>query len=136
MGVYLEQVISEGLRYMVLPNTARYCTETYKIPDSDFTVPKGMKVIIPTAGLEFDPERFSVEKKSSIVTGAYQPFGFGPKQCIGYNLMRMEAKVMFAHMLRSQKLEALEKLPVKPVLDKESFLRPIGLDKITLVQRI
>ena len=41
-------MISEGLRYMVLPNTARYCTETYKIPDSDFTVPKGMKVIIPT----------------------------------------------------------------------------------------
>jgi len=42
---------------------------------------------------------------------------------------------MFAHMLRCRKLEALEKLPVKPVLDKESFLRPIGLDKITLVQR-
>ena len=42
---------------------------------------------------------------------------------------------MFAQMLRCQKLEALEKLPVKPVLDKESFIRPIGLDKITLVRR-
>jgi len=144
--VYLEQVLSEGLRYMVLPNTSRYCTRTYKIPDSDFTIPKGMKVLIPTSGLhfdpeywsdpeEFDPDRFSVENKSNIVTGAFQPFGFGPKGCIGYNLMRMEAKVMFAHMLRRHKLEALEKLPRKPVLDKESFLRPIGLDKITLVQR-
>jgi len=139
-------VLSEGLRYMVLPNTSRYCTRTYKIPDSDFTIPKGMKVLIPTSGLhfdpeywshpeEFDPDRFSVENKSNIVTGAFQPFGFGPKGCIGYNLMRMEAKVMFAHMLRRHKLEALEKLPRKPVLDKESFLRPIGLDKITLVQR-
>ena len=42
------QVLSEGLRYMVLPNTSRYCTRTYKIPDSDFTIPKGMKVLIPT----------------------------------------------------------------------------------------
>merc|ERR1719507_428710 len=144
--VYLEQVISEGLRYMAIPNTARYCTRTYKIPDSDFTIQKGMKVLIPISGLhfdpeywpnpeEFDPDRFSVENKSNIVTGAFQPFGFGPKSCIGYNLMRMEAKVMFAHMLRHHKLEALEKLPVKPVPDPESFMRPIGLNKITLVQR-
>ena len=42
------QVISEGLRCMSLPSTSRFCTETYKIPDSDFTVPKGMKVIIPS----------------------------------------------------------------------------------------
>ena len=42
------QVISEGLRYMVLPNTSRFCTKAYKIPDSDFTIPKGMKVMIPT----------------------------------------------------------------------------------------
>ena len=42
---------------------------------------------------------------------------------------------MFAHMLRHNKLEALEKLPVKPVSDPEAFMRPIGLNKITLVQR-
>ena len=109
-----QQVISEGLRYMCLSHTSRYCTESYKIPDSDFTIPKGMKVIIPTvsifqsikseinsSGLEydslilqnglhfdpdywtnpetFDPERFSTENKSKLVTGAFQPFGFGPK---------------------------------------------------------
>ena len=97
-------MISEGLRYMSLPSTSRFCTETYKIPDSDFTVPKGMKVIIPTvsqveidsinvlnqAGLhfdpeywshpdEFDPDRFSLENRNNLVSGAYQPFGFGPK---------------------------------------------------------
>ena len=42
---------------------------------------------------------------------------------------------MFAHMLRRHKLEALEELPVRPVLDKDSFLAPVGFDKITLVQR-
>ena len=48
---YITQVISEGLRYMVLPNTSRFCTEAYKIPDSEFTIPKGMKIIIPTVSL-------------------------------------------------------------------------------------
>ena len=47
------QVISEGLRYMVLPNTSRYCTEAYNIPDSNFTIPKGMKVLIPTVRTVF-----------------------------------------------------------------------------------
>ena len=81
-----------------------------------------------------------------------------PRQCIGYNLMRMEAKVtcfkvgiscfplvhatenllqvMFVHLLRSYKLESVEELPKKPVLGKDSFLMPEGLDKITLVKRV
>ena len=42
---------------------------------------------------------------------------------------------MFAQLLRCHKLEALEELPRKPVLDKEGFLMPVGLDKITLVNR-
>ena len=49
------QVISEGLRYMAIPNTARYCTRTYKIPDSDFTIQKGMKVLIPIVCTVFAP---------------------------------------------------------------------------------
>jgi len=137
--VYLEQVISEGLRYMCLSHTSRYCTESYKIPDSDFTIPKGMKVIIPTNGLHFDPdywtnpetfdpERFSTENKSKLVTGAFQPFGFGPKQCIGYNLMRMEAKVMFVHLLRGHKLEPLEELPKIPVTDKSYLIQLRDMD--------
>ena len=28
---------------------------------------------------EFDPDRFSLENRNNLVSGAYQPFGFGPK---------------------------------------------------------
>ena len=47
------QVISEGLRFICLPNTSRYCTQAFKIPDSDFIIPKGIKVIIPSVSLLF-----------------------------------------------------------------------------------
>ena len=45
-------------------------------------------------------------------------------------------QVMFVHLLRSYKLESVEELPKKPVLGKDSFLMPEGLDKITLVKRV
>ena len=61
--------------------------------------------------------------------------GQGEKMILKQVLATLDLQVMFAHMLRRHKLEALEELPVKPVLDKESFLTPIGFDKITLLQR-
>ena len=52
-----------------------------------------------------------------------------------YVNLLLSSQVMFAQLLRCHKLEALEELPRKPVLDKEGFLMPVGLDKITLVNR-
>ena len=92
-----------------LAYTVRYCTKEYKIPGSDFVIPKGTKVFIPIvscygydqtrnnlikplvqAGLHydpkywknpdvFDPERFSSENKSSIDPITFQTFGSGPR---------------------------------------------------------
>jgi len=143
---YLDQVLTEALRLIPLPNTARYCTKEYKLPGTDFTVPKGMKVMIPTAGLHldpsywpdphtFDPDRFLPENRADHPTGAYQPFGLGPRQCIGYNLIKMEAKVMFCYLLRNYRLEATEELPKHFKYDKNSFLKPEGVDKIRIAER-
>ena len=42
------QVISEGFRRGILPQTARECTKAWKIPGDNFVIPKGMNVIIPS----------------------------------------------------------------------------------------
>jgi len=143
---YLDQVINEGLRRVPFSNTARFCTKDYRIPGTSFTIPKGMKVMIPTAGLHFDPEfwpepdtfdpeRFAIENKTSIAKGAYQPFGFGPRQCIGYNLMKTESKVMFCHLLRNFRLGSSEDLPKQFKLNKDAFLSMEGLEKIRIMKR-
>ena len=42
------QVISEGLRRGILPQTQRECTKAWKIPGANFVIPAGMNVIIPS----------------------------------------------------------------------------------------
>jgi len=143
---FLDQVINEGMRIMCFPFTARYCTKDYTIPGSQFTIPKGMKVFIPIIGLHhdpeywpspdtFDPDRFSPDNKSSIPTGAFQPFGSGPRQCIGMNLIKMEAKVMLGYLLRNFRLVPGPNISQKMVYKKDSFVGIEGVDKLTIVRR-
>ncbi len=64
---------------------------------------------------EFRPERFSPENKTSIKTGTYMPWGLGPRQCMGIQLARMEARVLFFHLLRKYRFDPCEKttIPLK-----------------------
>lgn len=95
---YLDMVVSEALRkWAPSPVTDRICVKDYVYKDSDglkFKIMKGDSCWIPTYGLhhdpkyfpnprKFDPERFSDENKHNINMGAYQPFGSGPRNCIG-----------------------------------------------------
>jgi len=143
---YMDQVINEGMRLCAFPYTVRQCTKDYTIPNSQFTIPKGMKVIIPIAGLHhdpeywanpdtFDPDRFSTENKSNIQTGSFQPFGNGPRQCLGSNLMKMEAKVMLGHLLRKFRLVPTGDLSQKIVYDKYKLMGIAGVDKVDIVTR-
>lgn len=72
----------------------RVCTKKYKIPESDITLDIGMKVLIPTYALHFDPKyypqpeifdpmRFTEENKALRPDGTFLPFGDGPRICIG-----------------------------------------------------
>merc|ERR1712079_71404 len=45
--LYLDQVLSEGLRHGCLSLTSRFCTKPWKIPGDNFVIPKDMKVMIP-----------------------------------------------------------------------------------------
>jgi cytochrome P450 family 6 len=88
-------VVSETLRmYPILPFLDRVSTDTYKMPDCDFVLEKGVPVYISMLGMHYDPEyfpnpekfdpnRFSEENKSNILPCSYFPFGEGPRICIG-----------------------------------------------------
>lgn len=80
--------------YPPVPLLHRKCTIDYKIPDTEITLNKGQRTIIPVMGLHYDseyysepekfqPERFDDEAKKKIPQFAYLPFGDGPRNCIG-----------------------------------------------------
>lgn len=67
-------------------NITRIATKAYEVPNTNFTIPKGMRVYIPTFAIhhdeefypnpeEFIPERFS--EGGNIPAGAFIPFGDG-----------------------------------------------------------
>jgi len=130
---YLDQVLNEAQRMGCFSNTLRICSKDYKIPDSDFVIPKGTKVVIPIIGLHydpqywpnpevFDPERFSSENKSNIDSITFQTFGSGPRQCLGMNLYLVEAKVQLIHLLRNFSLKPYGDMPKQMVWDLEAFI--------------
>lgn len=87
--------IIEALRkYPPVPNLTRKAAKPFKFPDSDFTLAKGLQVVIPVYGIhndpkywpepeKFIPERFTEDEKRNRPQYAYMPFGAGPRLCIG-----------------------------------------------------
>jgi cytochrome P450 len=49
----------------------------------------------------FYPERFLPENKKEIPSGAYYPFGMGPRACIGAYFATMEAKIILASLVHN-----------------------------------
>ena len=130
---YVEMVIQESVRYVNLAATFRRCTKPWKIPDTNITIPVGADIVIPIFSLhrdpeywedpeEFIPERFSPENKAKIRNGTYQPFGQGPRQCLGYNYVRYVIKLTVAYLLRNFNIENPENLPKKFDFNPETFL--------------
>lgn len=74
----------------------------------------------------FDPERFLPERRRGHNPLAFQPFGAGPRNCIGMRFAYMELRFTLAHILRKYRLEAT------PNSDKD----PAEIDMNPLVLRI
>lgn len=104
---YLDQCIDETLRkYPILPIIFRLCTEEYKVPDSNLTIPKDTGVFIPVLALHRDPEiyenplKFKPERFENSTHGGgdhkglfYMAFGDGPRNCIGMRMGKLTTKL-------------------------------------------
>ncbi|XP_067140690.1 cytochrome P450 3A41-like isoform X3 [Centruroides vittatus] len=114
---YLDQIISETLRLRPVSAITinRICSEDFRY--KNITIPKGVTVTIPAPSMHkdvnywkdpenFDPDRFSCKTAGQIDQTIYQPFGAGPRGCIGMRMAQTVMKLTLANLIRSYKLEA------------------------------
>lgn len=112
---YSNQVISETMRLYppLITFTTRCADEDYRY--GKYIIKQGTSVMVPTYQLhhdpeywnepeKFDPERFSPENNRLINPTAYQPFGLGPRICIGQRLARAELVSAAAQTLRHYRI--------------------------------
>ncbi|XP_055375911.1 probable cytochrome P450 6a21 [Condylostylus longicornis] len=131
---YLEQVLSETLRkYPVVPILFRKPVIDYKMPDSDFVIPKKTLVFIPVRSIhydeeiyeepeKFDPDRFTPEAIETRHPQAWLPFGDGPRNCIGLRFGKMQAKIGLIFLLQNFKFSCCNKTMESIVYDPKSFI--------------
>ncbi|KAJ8913630.1 hypothetical protein NQ315_007347 [Exocentrus adspersus] len=124
---YLGQVIDETMRLRSVARLLRrVCNKDYKVPGEDLVIEKGTRVIVSIRGTqydeeywenpqEFNPDRFSEEKKKNMNQYTHMPFGQGPRACIGERFGLMQVKVGLTCLLRKFKVNLSEKtkLPLK-----------------------
>nr|WET52691.1 cytochrome P450 [Phaedon brassicae] len=136
---YMDMVISESLRkWPIMGGIDRICTKSYKIeaitPDErTIIIEKGTQTWIPVWSIhhdanyfpepeKFDPERFNEERKKEIYPYAYNPFGFGPRSCIGQRFSLLKCKILIMHIISNFELEPCQKTKIPLGLFKKAFL--------------
>lgn len=116
-------IIIETLRkWTPVTGVDRVCNSSYVLQDKSgqkVVLHAGDAVFIPLLALhhdpnlyenpeKFDPERFSEENKDKIPSGAYLPFGIGPRHCIGNRFGIMEIKTFFFYILNKYEIQFAE----------------------------
>ncbi|XP_076652132.1 cytochrome P450 9e2-like [Halictus rubicundus] len=113
---YLDAAVCEAMRlYPIAIFMDRLCTKDFELPPAlpggkPFTVKKGTNLWVPIHAIhtdpkhfdnpeQFDPERFLQDGKKLMGSGAYIPFGMGPRMCIGNRFALTEMKVIIFHIL-------------------------------------
>lgn len=134
---YLHQIVYETLRiYPILPVLERECInpDGYSLePLSDFKIPFGMPIYVPTFAiqrdeknfpepLKFDPERFAPENLSKIKPFTNFPFGIGPRNCIGERFGLMQVKSGIVKILKDFRLEVTPNTPKEIFMEKAAIL--------------
>lgn len=111
--------VEELLRYFTIADsvTARVATEDVQLGDT--TINAGDGVVISGLAADRDPTVFAEPDRLDLERGArhHVAFGFGPHQCIGQTLARMELRIVFDtlfHRIPTLRLAApLDDIPFK-----------------------
>ncbi|KAM7343836.1 putative cytochrome P450 6a13 [Cochliomyia hominivorax] len=131
---YLDMVLAETLRkYSVTPHLVRKCVREFQVPNSDFILQKGLRIIIPLDSIhndpeyypepeKFIPERFLPEEVQKRHPCAYMPFGEGPRNCIGMRFGKMQAQLGLIALLRKFRFDICEKTQIPIRISKLNFL--------------
>jgi cytochrome P450 len=94
--------VEELLRYFSIADlvTSRVATEDVQI--GDVTIKAGEGVVVSGLSADWDPEVFPNPGELDVERGArhHVAFGFGPHQCLGQNLARMELRIVFDTLFR------------------------------------
>ena len=94
--------VEEMLRYfsIVETATARVAIEDVRIGDTDIRADEG--IIVSGLSANWDPEVFENPAEFDIERGArhHIAFGYGPHQCLGQNLARIELQIAFDTLFR------------------------------------
>lgn len=131
-------VISETLRkWPPVVTLERSCVKPYTIPatrpnESAVHLKVNDIIWLPSVAIQrdpkyypepdkFDPERFNDENKHQIKPFVYNPFGYGPRNCIGSRFALMETKTVFFHLLSKCDLVIVEETIVPLKINKKIF---------------
>jgi len=121
---YTEMVVSESMRlYPPAWIMGRKAKEDF--PLGGYRLPARTSVFFSqyimhrnplyfTDPLQFEPERFTPDRKAALPKFAYFPFGGGNRQCIGEGFAWMELILVLATLAQKWKFELLPGHPVVP----------------------
>lgn len=122
---FTRNVFRETMRlYPPITFIPRVAAEATKIGTSD--VKKGAMIMIAPWTIHrhaslwknphaFDPDRFSAAREHELVPGAYIPFGWGPRVCIGAAFATTESALILARLVRRYDFTVDNPDTVRPV---------------------
>ena len=122
--VLIGDVLRETLRlYPPVYSTGRQAVRDCTV--AGIAVPRGTVVLLSPAVLHrdaarfpdpdaFRPDRWRATPSASLPSGAYAPFGIGPRRCLGEHLAWMIGVVGLALLLRDRRFLPADPAPVEP----------------------
>ncbi|MCF6472757.1 cytochrome P450 [Nonomuraea sp. MG754425] len=96
------EAVEELLRYFSIADGVTVRVATEDVETGGVSVKAGEGVIVSTLSADWDPAAFPDPAELDIERGArhHLAFGFGPHQCLGQSLARMELRIVFDTLFR------------------------------------